>query len=512
MAEDDPELNIRVTTESDGSGAEKSAKGLNELKKSAHETSGELRHLLGSAREGKEILKGIGAAASGGAEGVGEMVRGLKGLAMVSAHLLGAGPLGALVIALGLAAGAFTAMTSKAKEGEEGLKGAADEASKLAEELNKLKDAGEKSLKPLADEAKALDQTFRNLEERISAATGASNRDNESQRELVKSQRELAKAKELDATQDDTQRAYIEKKYTAQEHLDDANQHLIETTSRLNDLKVKQAAADDEAAQKNAIAAEAAQHLADAHAATEEAVKRASRATGDYETAQANLKKANEALSGAEYSTFTQALGALGRLPENHQVDKAQRQVTLAEKERADALKEARGAQAFESGVAGETGKLQKEADQANVKKEAADTAAEREQVAAERLNTAALNKVAAAILELKDIDKAKETGVEDAKEEKGSKTKETQDRKGTRITKAEQEQQAAADNHVTLAGEKQLERLARGTEKLHASATRHAEAAAVTTEATAHHLEKTSRRQEQTTRQVVNMSQDTSP
>lgn len=481
MAEDDPELNIRVTTESDGSGVEESAKGLNEFKKGAHETSGELRHLLGSAREGKEILKGIGAAASGGAEGVGEMVRALKAVAMVSAHLLGAGPLGALVIALGLAAGAFVAMSSKAKEGQEGLKGAADEASKLTEELNKLKESGEKSLKPLADEAKALDQTFRSLEERISAATGASNRDNESQQELVKSQRDLAKAKELDAAQDDTQRAYIEKKYTAQEHLDDANQHLIETTSRLNDLKVKQAAADDEATQKGGIAAEAAQRLAEAHKASTEAVKNAGLATSFYE--EVASKK-----------------------------DTPQGVLKAAEKERADAVKAARGAQAFESGVAGEAGKLQKEADQANLKKEAADTAVEREQVAAERLNTAALNKVAAAILELKDIDKAKETGVEDAKEGEGSTTKETQDRKGPRVTKAEQEQQAAADNHVTLAGEKQLERLARGTEKLHATATRHAEAAAATTEATAHHLEKTSRRQEQTTRQVVNMSQDTSP
>ena len=470
MADEDPELRVKVTTESDGSGAEEASHGIDEIRNKSRETAGELRHLLGSAREGKEVLRGLEAGARGGAAGLGEMTRGLMGAARAASALLGSGPFGALVIVLGLLAGAWVTFKAHTHEAGQSMDDASKDADKLKKSLEDLKSAGESSIKPLVDEMKELDGEFKNLEERITAASGQADKQNDAQRELAKSARELAKEKELEGAKDETARQYIEKKFTAQEHLEDANQKVIESTKDLNDAKVKQAAADQEAAEKADVASRAESAVAESHARSTDATKKAAFATSFFEE-----QIAKPGTSAAI--------------------------ISVADAERKAANVAAQQAQAFEKGQVEKSVPLRKEADEAATKAAAADRAVEQAQLTAETKNTTALNELAKAIIELREAEAGKQTGTEDAKEEKAPQG-ETKEKKET--TAARQEQ-AADENHLTIQGEKALERIQSGSQKLHQAITRHAKATEEAQNATIEHLDNTAKRAELTQRQVIN-------
>lgn len=166
MAEgDDVNLGVRVTSESDLTGINEAREGVSGLKGTLGETATELRHLTGSSREGQEIFRGLGAAARGGAAGIGEMIRGLRSLALVATHIMGEGPLGVLLIGLGLIGGAFLAMrghTEKAGEAMQKTASRAEELKKSIEELGKQTEADfkkmEQGAKALYDQLERLDK------------------------------------------------------------------------------------------------------------------------------------------------------------------------------------------------------------------------------------------------------------------------------------------------------------------------------------------------------------------
>ena len=104
------------------------------------------------------------------------MTRGLRSLVLVVSNSIGAGPLGVLLITLGLIAGAFLSMKSHAKEAEGGMADAAKGAEKLKKELDEVKKSAEEDFKPLNDKLKELNEQFKELDQRIHAATEASTR------------------------------------------------------------------------------------------------------------------------------------------------------------------------------------------------------------------------------------------------------------------------------------------------------------------------------------------------
>ena len=497
MADEDNELNVRVTTDSDVGGVTDAENALGGFKEKAGEAASEMRHFTGSSREGLEIFRAIGGAARGGAAGVGEMTRGLRSLVLVVSHSIGAGPLGVLLLTLGLIAGAFLSMKSHAKEAEGGMADAAKGAEKLKKELDEVKKSAEEDFKPLNDKLKELNEQFKELDQRIHAATEASTRQAKADEDLQKSQRELSKAKELDAATDETQRAYIEKKYAAQEKLDDAQRKLIESSDKLNELKVKSAAADDEAAKKAAVAAEGAEKVREAHDKLEDATKKAAIATSQFNQQSA----ASGALSAAESKTKDPAtllaLSQAGKIQDT--------QVAAADAARRSAIDEGRKAQEDAKVKDAEQAKLQKAADDAASKADAARQAVEKEQLAATTENTAALNRVAAAIIGLKDVDKAEVTG--------GGQTQAEVDREksdrvsGAKGTRPETRTQAAAEDAALNHRDAAAEKAATGAHRVKQSIDKHTRATVDAHEQTVGVLKDATKHIERTSRQLVNAS-----
>ena len=99
----DPDLNIRITSEADVGGIRDAEQAVGGFASKAHGAAHEMREFTGSTREGQEVVRGVEAAMRGGAAGVGEMIRGLRALTLIVAHLVEeSGPLGILLVIVGL--------------------------------------------------------------------------------------------------------------------------------------------------------------------------------------------------------------------------------------------------------------------------------------------------------------------------------------------------------------------------------------------------------------------------
>jgi chromosome segregation ATPase len=515
MADEDPELGYKITGSADTGPIREAEGAVHGLKGTLGETATELRHLTGSSREGQEIFRGLGAAAKGGAAGIGEMIRGLRSLALVATHVIGEGPLGLLLIALGLIGGAFVAMKGHAEGAAEGTDKAGKAAEEAAKRMEAIKKAVDESFKPLDEEIKKINEHFAELEKRINAANAAAERMEKADKDLTDSQLELAKAREIDAAGGDEKKiAYIERRYAADKKVADAQRELNQVGNEGNELQVKKAAADEKAAELADAAAQANNKVQAAQESLNTATREGSRVITTFdEKERVKGQLTPEAQRQLDYSI--QAGNPLdpgnlehfkGASPEEKQArDEAFARISEARETLTDTTKSAQKAN-------DEYAKATAAADEAALQ-------VEREQLVTQKDTLAAINKLAAAEIERRDVDKAKVDTSEtagDKAEEASAKATDKADASAERAEKKE----AAAD---TRNANKEA---AAEAKEHHTEQRTYLELARKQAKETAEHLKSVNEAMGQVhhaareagktadkiTRQVVNNSLDTSP
>ena len=468
MAEDDPELQYRVTGTADTGAVDQATKSLGGFKDSASEASHGMRELVGASRHGSEILRGLEAASRGGAGGIMEMVRGVRALIMVVSGALG-GPLSALLVALGAIAGAFLVMKSHAKEGGDGLDDASKKAEEFKKRLDNIKTATEADFEPLKKALKEINEAFDRLNERSKDASSGVSKLEKAQKELTDSTLELSKAKELSAAKDDTERAYIQKKYEGIKAETDAKEKLNTVGDDLLAAQTKQAQADENARQVSAIAEEGRNKVGAAEKQLSDA------------TASAKV----------QVSLADSIAGPGGRGTEETLAQRAQAFQNVAE-----ARKRLKTAQEEQTPLEEASGKAKFTAEQAGV--EVANA-----QLAAQKETTAAINRLAAVLIEKKNLDKADVTGGGESSvgEEKTGSVSE----KEGRVTKAAAESQDAAENHRDAAAERAAEGHAKSMNKVSETINKHADTVASAAEAIVAHVAKGTKRVERAQANIEN-------
>ena len=473
--EGDVNLGIKVTSTADTSGLREAQEGASGLKGTLGETATELRHLTGSSREGQEIFRGLGAAASGGARGVGEMVRGLRSLSLIAAHLIGSGPLGVLLILAGLVAGAFLEMAGRGHEAADATDQVGRAAEEAAKRMEAIKRAVDESFQPLEEELKLINEQFSALKQRMSEAESEAKELERSQIALAESQLSLNEAKELEgAGGDETKRAYIEKEYAARRELIKAQQEQNEAGQGLLDAIVKLGAAEDEAGKKAAVAAEGQQKLADAKADLAEKTDAARRASEFYEQAlvkenQATAKAQAQA-AAADKLSYDNGAGHLGAnavdaLPESIDAKLAKAQADEYNKQRIQTLKDAQESASRVKDIEAKQQPIDDQAAKAADVLQSAQLKVDREKEVAANESATATNKVAEAIVKGRDVDRATVNTSKPPVEKEGDEESSAEARAAAKAASAEvreQKSQARAEAKSEKAkeeGEKEAEK-----------------------------------------------------
>lgn len=176
---DDPELEVHVSTTADTTGVDQAKRGINDVTESVGGSGGlthHLRELTGTSRHASEIIRGFEAAGKGGAAGIGEMVRGLRALVIVTTEAIGATGLGGLALALGAILGAFLAFSKHSKEAGDSLKETKDRSEELKKSIESTSKSVEESFKGMAEAAKELVEQMRELDKMQKESEAASAR------------------------------------------------------------------------------------------------------------------------------------------------------------------------------------------------------------------------------------------------------------------------------------------------------------------------------------------------
>lgn len=478
MADEDPELEVRITTEADTSGTDAAAAGIDKVKGASGEAAHTMRELLINSRHTHEVFRGIEAASRGGAGGIIEMARGLRGLLVLTTEAIGASGLGGLLIVLGLVGGALLSMRKSTDSAKEGLKETTTRSEELKKSLEATAKSVEASFKGMAAAAKELVTQMEALDKIQKASEAASARLESAKAGLAGAKLDLEEQNSLAAASPDDQ-----------EHIKDVFAQ-----------RRKIAALDSEAAKSgnDVLSAEAEAGRNESFAARARGLD----STASSAVAAANAKSA-EATRRA--TTFGSKLLSGGSISE---ADERTRQKLADEAFTAQGV--AKTAQSEYDKVHGELGKATTQSEASNSKlQEARDIdKANQEKIAVEKqvliqIEAGKANQEAA-----KQLKEAADALKEAAKSRgKGEENHERGD------TKADKVSEAASENNRTIAGEKAAERMSEGAGKVKSALEKHTAKTAEVHEGIVSHLTKATGHIERTTRQLVNAgSYDASP
>lgn len=410
MAEDigdDPDLNIEVTATADTAAIPETTRQVEQLGQAAEEAGSKsgkgfseaghtLREVLVDARHSHEIFRGIGEAANGSVGSIMGMVRAFRALVILVGEAMGAlGPAGWLVLGLGAIGGALLAIGRHSKEASDGLGDTKSKADQLTESLKKVGDAVKKDFEPLAKAVKEIDDRFADLDKRMKASTEELEKLQAAQFKVKESEMELAKAKELSAAKDETERKYIESKYAALKDEAAAKKEVAEADKGLLDAQAEKLVADKKAEELAAQAAEAQAKVTDAQKNLDEVSKKALATVRETH----NLEDERERLNPAH--------GRLWRGPASEvEAQSADTREVRARAfgEVAQARERLEKSQSEAAPIVEKAAKAQKDADALALK-------VSEEQLVATANNTAAMNKLTEALLKKADADKAEVTG-----------------------------------------------------------------------------------------------------
>ena len=413
---DEPQLKYRISGEADVGPIQETERSTEGLKGTLGEAATEMRHLTGSSREGQEIMRGFGGAGRAGAAGVGEMIRGLRSLALVATHLIGEGPLGVLLIAIGLIGGALLAMRGHAKEAGDGLEAAGKKADDFAKHLETLKKSAEESLKPVTDRIKEIDEHFAALEKRMHEANAAYDRQAHATRELTDAQNDLAKANAIQAAGGDERKiAAINREYDAKKKVAEATEAVNTVGGKELQLKTELEAANNKAAQTAEAAAQANKAVSDQQEKSAAATQAAAKATEYYEQVLEKQKGTEDARRAAiARADLTLGAGhlapnAIAALPESLTAKEAAVQVAQADEARRSALAGAREQRSTLEGLQAGARAANTAADKAQSAADTAQLAVENEQLVTQKETLAANIRLELAMKELANAIKENE-------------------------------------------------------------------------------------------------------
>ena len=362
---DDPSLNVEITTSADNTGVEQATRGIDEVRGSAGGLTHSLRELTGTSRHTAEIVRAVGAAGSGSARGIGEMVMGLRALIMVVTEAIGATGLGALALVAGALLGTFVALSRHTHEAAGGIEDVGKKSEEAAKRMEAIKKAVDEYFKPLDDEVKRINEHFAELDKRIGAAETASTRLAKATKDLTESQEELSKARAIDAAGGDEKKiAAIDKEFEAKKKVREETEKLNTVGQEELDLKVKREEAENKAAQLEQQRVLGAAEVTRLEHESEGATKAAGIATSQF-------------LSGKTKEDMGKGLREAAHTAQSK-------------------LGEARSQQA----------KLEEEAGKASNAAEAAGLAVQNEQLVTQKETLSAINRLAAAVIGQKDVDK----------------------------------------------------------------------------------------------------------
>jgi hypothetical protein len=306
MDGDDPELEIHIRSSSDVGGIQEAEKSLGGFKETAGEAAGEIRHLTGSSREGEEIFRALGSASRGSATAIGEMVRGLRSLVLVASHLAGEGPLGVLLITIGLIGGAFLTVKNRSEEASKGIKEVGDKSDDLKKHFEELDKTVEATFKPMIDRAKELVAEMEKLDKMQKQFEERENKLNQAKGEVSKSQLELDKQTSIGVAEGASDAATAKSAKSAQRLAD-----LVKGGGSQEDIDRAKAAADadsraaDKASQDAEIQKKHLEDIYEAKVKLQELDEEANKSANEVLSAKTASQRADDLAAearGNEYS------------------------------------------------------------------------------------------------------------------------------------------------------------------------------------------------------------------
>ena len=448
---DDPSLNIEIRTSADTGGVQDATKAVQGLSDAAGERSGGLTHSLrelsGTSRHTTEIFRGLEGAMSGGARGIGEMVRGFRALIIVSAEAIGATGLGGVIALLaGAGLGAIMAFSKHTHEAAKGLGEAGEKAGDLKSKLEELAKAEEAVFKPLLDQLKEVDEHFKVVESRIAQAKKDAMELENAQKKTADAQAEYNKALSLEEADTPEKKAYIEKKASADKAVADATSQLNTTGQGYLDAEL-QLHTDQRKAEAQKDAVDAAN--AEAEKRKQELEKAKKDAPEKIRQSYLDEQKAAEAAEET-VGLSSSMLGASGPnvadVARNTQAAKDERKGILAKVWEAKTTSDKANEEAAKANDIAQKQQEKIESDQLEVQNKI---------LVAQQETKEAILKLAAAMIERKNADNAEVTGGGESMEKIEGDAKRSADEKAADEKKTEANQ-AKIDAHNKKAADNQ--------------------------------------------------------
>lgn len=476
---DGPELDINIRTHSDTGPIRETEKEIRNLGDSTEGAAHGMRELLLNARHSNEVFRGLEGAAKGGASGIMEAARGLRGFLVIVTESLGATGLGGLVLILGVLGGAFYALTRHTKETGEEL----GKTSTRAEELKKAMDETAKSVeanfKDMVEGAKALLAEMEKLDRMQKESEARESKLRDAKAGVASAQLDLDEQNSLAAASTPEEAEHIKAVYAQRrkvadldkEGLKSQNEVLSAQTQAERAEKFRGAASN----QERTLAAGVSAAQAEADKKTRKALAFGSQLLEEEKTGTPRTEEQEQQRRKLADEAFA-AQAAVKKAQADH--DKANEDLKKVAGNADEANSKLRDAQEVDKANQ-EKIRIEKEVLQQIELGKANDQLAEAAKKAAE-----ALNKIG-----------------EKGKEEKGKET-----------TKAEARAEDAAEEHRDEKAERAVERMSDGAGNLHKAVKEHAEKTAAHLESATIHLTKTTRDQQRTARQIDNAAPFVSP
>lgn len=476
---DDPELEVHVSTSADTSGTDQAKRGLDDVKESVGGSGGlthSLRELTGTSRHASEIIRGFEAAGKGGAAGIGEMVRGLRALVVVTTEAIGATGLGGLALVLGAILGAFIAFGKHAKDAGSDLKETTDRSEELKKSIESTSKSVEASFKGMAESAKELVEQMRELDKMQKDSEAASARLESARSGLASAKLDLEEQNSLAVAAPEDQ-AHIKDVFTHRRKLAALNEEGNKSSNEVLSAQAEAHRNEDLAsvARREDYSAEQAVRDAEAKAtsATGQATDFGSKLLGGGAISEADSARRKQLADAA----FTAKAGAATARTEYDKVHGKLGDVTAASEASQGKLRDAQ------------------ELDKVNQQK----IATERETLAA--IQGAKADEEAAAAAH--KLAEAANKAAEALDKHKADKEKPE--------SKAEKEKDEENEDNRDAAAEKAAHKMATGAGKVKEAVERHAKTVEDAHESTTRTLKKSAAHIERTTRQLVNESSYTS-
>lgn len=513
---DDPSLNIEIRTSADTGGVQDATKAVQGLSDAAGERSGGLTHSLrelsGTSRHTGEIFRGLEGAMNGGARGVGEMVRGLRALIIVSGEAMAATGLGGIIALLaGAGLGAMMVFSKSTHEAGTELGKASTEADKLKASIEAAGKAMDGVFKPVIEDAKALVAEMEKLDKMQKESEASANRMAAAKAGLAGAQLDLEEQNSLAVAKTPEDREHIKAVFEQRRKVGKLNEEGAASTNAVYSAEAEAKRTADLAEQARQTEYGAAAPVRGAQSAFDEAKDRAARLNAAAIEAASKASAANAEVAKVadrtKLGTEAAALAAShisGAKPLNEAAAtaaEAAKEATRDALTKEAALKKAEGNLEETKGI---TGKVTDAA-----------AAAARKYDEAKELDAIKQKEIATQkeILQQIELGKQQDAAAEAAKRlaeaaDKAAKAldkKSEKEEKEPKETKADAQAADAAENHRDAAAERAVERMSKGAEHLKNAVAKHAEKTAESHEATVDHLEKSSRSLERTNRVLVN-------